>query len=91
MAMARMMTNDGKMVPKAAARLPFTPLSLSPITTEMFTAKMPGIDCAMASRSRNSSFAIHLWLSTISRSMIDIIAQPPPKVNAPIFMNVSHS
>ena len=91
MAMARMMTNDGNIVPTAAAMLPFTPRSRSPITTEMFTARMPGMACAMASRSRNSSFSIHLWLSTISRSMIEIIAHPPPKVNAPIFMNVSNN
>ena len=89
-AINKIIKNEGRMVPRAAARLPRNPRSLSPTETEMFTAKMPGIDCATASRSRNSALSIQWFLSQISRSMIEIIAQPPPKVNAPIFTKVTN-
>ena len=86
-AIASIIINDGSMVPAAAAMLPSMPRSLSPTTTDMFTARMPGSDCATASRSRNSARSIHRRLSTISRSIRLIIAQPPPKVKAPILKN----
>ncbi len=86
-AIARIMVNEGRIVPMEAVIAPFIPRSLSPTATEMFTARMPGKDCATASRSRNSSRSIHFFLSTISFSISDIIAQPPPKVNAPILKN----
>ena len=71
--------------------LPLSPRSLSPTTTDMFTARIPGIDWATARRSRNSSRSSQWYLSTISRSMIEIMAQPPPKVKAPILANVQNS
>ena len=67
MAIARIITNDGKIVPKAAHKLPLKPRNLSPMTVDILTAKMPGIDWAMASRSRNSVCSIQWCLSTISR------------------------
>lgn len=84
------MTNEGIIVPIAATILPFTPFSLSPTAAEILTARIPGKACAMASRSRKSFRSSHLCLSTISRSIIEIIAHPPPKVNAPIFKNVKN-
>lgn len=91
MAMLRMMKNDGKIVPRAATKLPNPPLSLSPTTTAILTAKMPGRDCAIASRSINSSFSIQPCRSTTSLSIIEIIAHPPPNVNAPILKNEENS
>ena len=58
-AMASIIRNDGRIVPNAATMLPLRPRSLSPIDTDMFTARMPGRDCDTASRSRNSSLLIH--------------------------------
>ena len=84
MAIAKMMTNEGIIVPSEAHTLPRKPRILSPTEQAMLTARMPGSDCAIASRSRNSSRSIQWCLSTISRSIIEIIAQPPPNVNAPI-------
>ena len=91
MAMSRIIMNEGRIVPNAAAKLPRTPRSLFPTRTAMLTANIPGYDCVIVSWSRNSSRLIHLCLSTTSRSMIGIIAHPPPKVNAPIFINVIKS
>ena len=91
MAIIRMMIKEGRMVPNAAARLPFTPFNLSPITVLIFTARMPGIDCAMASKSRNSSCLIQWRFSTTSRWIMEIIAQPPPKVKLPILKKVENS
>ena len=54
-AMASIMKNEGRIVPNAAQIDPFTPLSLSPTATEILTARIPGNDCATASKSRNSS------------------------------------
>lgn len=87
MAMHSIIMNDGNMVPSAAIVAPFMPLSLSPTATDIFTARIPGNDWATASRSRNSSRSIQCFLSTISFSMIEIIAQPPPNVKAPILKN----
>ena len=42
-AIASIMKKEGSIVPNAAHRLPLMPFSLSPITTAMFTASMPGI------------------------------------------------
>ena len=41
-AMQRIMTNEGMIVPSAAATLPRLPRRLSPTLTAMFTARMPG-------------------------------------------------
>ncbi len=90
-AIAKIIKNEGKIVPKAAVMLPLEPFNRSPVTTDMLTASMPGIDCAMARRSRNSACSIHLCFSTISRWIIEIIAHPPPKVNAPILKNVANN
>ncbi len=90
MAMANIIRKHGMMVPAEAARLPFSERSLSPTTTAIFTASIPGSDCATASRSRNSVRSSQWRLSTTSRSMMLIMAQPPPKVNAPIFANVQN-
>ena len=51
---------------------------------EIFTAKMPGEDWAMASKSIKSSLANHPRLVTISSSISGTMAYPPPMVNAPI-------
>ena len=87
-AMKRIIRKEGSMVPSEAIMLPFPPRILSPIAVAMFTAKMPGRDWAMAKRSRKSLRSIQWCLSTISRSIIDIIAHPPPKVKAPILKKV---
>ena len=72
--MANMMTNDGSTVPRAVTRLPRMPRSLYPIKIEMFTARMPGADWAMASRSIKSSLEIQFRLVTISFSIRGTIA-----------------
>ena len=72
--MANMMTNDGSTVPRAVTRLPRMPRSLYPIKIEMFTARMPGADWAMASRSIKSSLEIQFRLVTISFSIRGSIA-----------------
>ena len=46
--MANMMTNDGSTVPRAVTRLPRMPRSFVSYKIEMFTARMPGADWAMA-------------------------------------------
>ena len=89
-AMVRIIRKEGSMVPNAATMLPRRMATRSPTATAMFTARMPGSDCATASRSRKSSRLIHRWVVTISRSIIEIIAQPPPKVKAPILKNVTN-
>jgi len=48
-AMVNMIRNEGIIVPSAAHRLPAPPRILSPTATEIFTARIPGIDCATAS------------------------------------------
>ena len=58
MAIARIIRKEGSMVPNDATTLPLVPRSLSPTAVAMFTARMPGSDCAMARRSRKSSFSI---------------------------------
>ena len=58
MAIARMIRKEGRIVPAAATMLPRGPRSLSPTEVAIFTAKIPGIDCAMARRSRKSSRSI---------------------------------
>ena len=87
MAIAKIIRKEGKMVPRDAMMLPRVPRNLSPIAVAIFTARMPGRLCAIAKRSRKSSFSIQWYLSTISRSIMEIIAHPPPNVNAPILKN----
>ena len=87
-AIAKIITNEGRIVPNEAIILPFTPLRRSPTAAEMFTARIPGNACATARRSRNSLLSSQWCLSTISLSMMEIMAHPPPNVNAPIFRNV---
>ena len=67
--MARIMKNDGNIVPKVVTRLPRIPRSLYPMKIEMLTARIPGVDWEMASKSIKSSLAIHFRFSTISSSM----------------------
>ena len=43
-AMARMIINEGSIVPSAVTILPRMPRSLYPIKIEIFTARMPGAD-----------------------------------------------
>lgn len=90
-AIASMIRNDGNIVPAAATIPPFMPRSLSPTAVAILTARIPGSDCAMARRSRKSSFSIQLCRSTISRSIIEIIAHPPPNVNAPILRKLTNN
>ena len=73
-AMARIMKNDGNIVPKVVTILPRIPLNLYPMKIEMLTARMPGVDWEMASKSMKSSLAIHFRLSTISYSINGTIA-----------------
>ena len=58
---------------------------------DIFTAKIPGADCATASKSTKSLLLSHFRLMTISFSMIGTIAYPPPMVNAPILKNILNS
>ncbi len=90
-AIARMIMNDGSIVPREAIILPLVPRNLSPTAVAILTARMPGRLCAIANRSRKSSRSIQWYLSTISRSIIDIIAQPPPNVKAPILKKEANS
>lgn len=90
-AMSRIMVKDGIMVPRAAHRRPRGPRILSPMATAKLTARIPGRDCATASKSRKSSRDIHLCLLTTSRSIMEIITHPPPNVKAPIFRNVKNN
>jgi len=55
--MARIMKNDGNIVPKVVTILPRIPLSLYPMKIEMLTARMPGVDWEIASKSMKSSLA----------------------------------
>lgn len=90
-AIVRIIRKEGRIVPAAATIPPRVPRNLSPTAVAIFTASIPGKDWATASRSRKSSLAIHLWRSTISRSIMEIIAHPPPKVNAPILKNEANN
>ena len=91
MAIAKIIRKEGRIVPNEATTLPAVPRSLSPTAVAMFTASIPGSDCATARRSRKSSFSIQWYLSTISRSIMEIMAQPPPNVKAPILKKVANS
>lgn len=62
------------MLPKTAQTAPSAPRCLNPTWVAMFTAKMPGIDWAMAMASINSCWLSHWRLSTTSRSMSGIMA-----------------
>lgn len=67
--MANMIMKDGRIVPSAVTILPRIPRNLYPIKMDMLTAKMPGADWEIASRSIKSSCAIHFRLVTISFSI----------------------
>ena len=73
-AMARMMRNEGSMVPNAVIMLPRIHRSRYPIKMDILTARMPGADCDIASRSMKSSLAIQLRLVTISFSISGTMA-----------------
>lgn len=88
MAMSKIRMKEGNTVPNVAAILPRIPFSLFPVKIDILTAKIPGNDWDIAKASKNSSLFSHLWLVTTSFSIIEIIAHPPPKVNAPILKNV---
>ena len=64
-----MMRNEGSMVPNAVIMLPRIPRSRYPIKMDILTARMPGADCDIASRSMKSSLAIQFRLVTISFSI----------------------
>lgn len=53
--MARIMMNEGSMVPNAVIILPRIPLNLYPMNIEIFTARIPGAYCEMANKSTKSS------------------------------------
>ena len=72
------------MLPRVATILPLVPLSLCPRKIDMFTARIPGADCEIASTSIKSSSLIQPLLSTTSFCIIGIMAYPPPIVKAPI-------
>ena len=52
-----MMRNEGSMVPNAVIMLPRIPRSRYPIKMDILTARMPGADCDIESRSMKSSLA----------------------------------
>ena len=82
-AMARMMKNDGVMLPRVAAILPLTPRSRYPAKMDMLTAMTPGALCERAAMSGSSSSEIQPRRA-ISARMTGIMAYPPPMVKAPI-------
>jgi len=82
------MMKEGKIVPNAVIILPRIPRNLYPIKIEILTAKMPGADWEIASRSIKSSCAIHFRFVTISFSISGTIAYPPPIVKAPILKKI---
>ena len=82
------MMNEGKAVANVVQMAPGTRFILYPIKVLRLIANTPGQLCATAIRSTNSSLLIHFRFSTISDSIIGIIAYPPPKVNAPILKKV---
>lgn len=57
-AMARIIRKDGNIVPNAVTILPLMPRRRYPMKMEILTAKMPGEDWAIASKSMKSSLAI---------------------------------
>ena len=65
---------ENEIVPNAVIILPRIPRSLYPIKIEILTAKIPGADWEIASRSIKSSCAIHFRLVTILPSFIIILA-----------------
>ena len=69
-----MMRNEGSMVPNTVIMLPRIPRSRYPIKMDILTARMPGADCDIASRSMKSSLAIQFRLVTISFSISGTIA-----------------
>ena len=82
------MMNEGKAVANVVQMAPGTRFILYPIKVLRLIANTPGQLCATAIRSTNSSLLIHFRFSTISDSIIGIIAYPPPRVNAPILKKV---
>ena len=61
--MARIMMNEGSMVPNAVIILPRIPLNLYPMNIEIFTARIPGADCEMANNpfSFGYDFVFYKW------------------------------
>ena len=78
------------MLPMVAITLPLTPLRRKPVNMDILTAMSPGAVWARVMSSANSSSVSHLRC-TISFCMREIIAYPPPMVNAPIFANTPNS
>ena len=50
------MRNEGRTDPKVEITAPLNPFSLYPMKIDIFTARIPGADCAIARRSTKSSF-----------------------------------
>lgn len=90
-AMSSNSRKEGRAVPSALQAAPLLPRNLYPIKVEILMANTPGQLCAMAMRSKNSLFSIHLFFSTTSSSMRGIMAYPPPNVKAPILKKVVKS
>ena len=91
MAMSSMIIIEGNMAPNDAAMAPLVPPILYPTYSAQLTAKTPGSDCTTAMDSQNSSCSIQRRLFTTARSIMYSMAQPPPKVKAPMFKNVTKS
>lgn len=87
-AIARIITKEGRALPRAAKRLPLVPDIFLPVNTDILITNTPGADCDIASASANSSSESHLFLSTTSLRISGSIAYPPPIVNVPIFAKV---
>ena len=64
--------------------------SLYPTNIAIFTAKIPGADCARAVKSKNSFLSIQRRLSTTSASIKGSMAYPPPSVNRPILKKIKN-
>ena len=86
-----MMMNDGSTTPSVAMTAPMNPFCLYPTKVAQLIATGPGVDSAMTVTFTRSSWVIHFFRDTQISSITEIMAYPPPKVNAPILKNVRNS
>ena len=77
-------TKDGITTPIVAKIDPKTLPTRYPTKVAILIAIGPGVDSEIVIISSSSSSVIHFFFSTNSLLIKDIIAYPPPKVNAPI-------
>ena len=77
---------------KQLINAPPIPAVLYPARAERLTAIAPGVDCAMAAMSINSSSVKQRFFTTKNRRTMGTTTYPPPKVKALInrFVTKSH-